>query len=283
MALGDLKPDIVSGQLLARLNDNSVFAQVANTDYQGEIRSFGQSVKIVQPGPVTIRSYTPGTTAELTVEQVDVAGQTLHINQADYYAFEVEDADNAQARAQVLSQQIVQAAWGLRDTVDAYIAGLYGDAAVAVGGTSATGVDITSTNVIKYLMEAFSKLSETNTPKQGRWAVMPPWLINKAVMAGIVQKTDNNAMFENGMIGKAFGFDLYESNNVTGLSGTNRFPVLFGYRGSIAMATQVLTSEIVRPSKQFVTLAKGLLVFGAKVTRPNNLGVLFADYTAEAT
>ena len=49
------------------------------------------------------------------------------------------------------------------------------------------------------------------------------------------------------------------------------------------MAVQVMTSEIVRPSKQFVTLAKGLTYYGGKVTRPNNLGVLYADYTAEAT
>ena len=49
------------------------------------------------------------------------------------------------------------------------------------------------------------------------------------------------------------------------------------------MATQLVKTAIVEPSKQFVTLAKGLLVFGAKVTRPNNLGVLYADFTAEAT
>ena len=283
MALDALKPDIVSGQLLARLNDALVFARVANTDYQGEITSFGQSVKIVQVGPVSINSYTPGTTADLTIEQLDVAGQTLSIDQAVSYSFTIEDVDNAQAKAKALNDGITQAAWGLRDNIDAYIAALRTDAAIAVGGTATTGADITSTNVLACFMEAARKLDETNTPEMGRFAVVAPWLAHKATLAGIVQKTDNDAVFGSGFLGRVYGFDVYKSNNVSAMSGTDRYPCLFGYKGAISMATQVLNSEVVRPSKQFVTLAKGLVVYGAKVTRPNNLGVLYADYTAEAT
>ena len=283
MSLENLKPDIVAGQLLARLNDASVFASVSNTDYQGVITAYGQSVRIVQVGPVTVNSYTMGSTADITVEQLGTGAETLQINQADYYAFTIDDADNAQARVKILNDGIMEAAWGLRDTVDAYIAALYANAAVAVGGTATTGKDITTTNVMVYFMEAARKLDETNTPQAGRWCVVPPWLAHKATMAGIVQKTANDAVFGSGYIGEVYGFAMYKSNNVKAISGTDRYPVLFGYRGAISMATQVLNSEVVRPSKQFVTLAKGLIVFGAKVTRPNNLGVLYADYTAEAT
>jgi len=283
MALDALKPDIVSGQILARLNDASVFMNVVNTDYQGEITSYGQSVRIVQTGPVAVNSYTPGTTADLTIEQLPAAGQVLNIDQGASYSFTVEDVDNAQSRVKMISEGITQATWALRDDIDAFIAGLRTDAAVAVGGTASTGADITSTNVLVYFMEAARKLDETNTPTAGRWAVVPPWLAHKATLAGIVQKTNNDAVFENGFIGRVYGFDMYSSNNVTPLSGTDRYPALFGYRGSISMAVQVMTAEIVRPSKQFVTLAKGLTYYGGKVTRPNNLGVLYADYTSEAT
>ena len=283
MALDALKPDIVAGQILARLNDASVFMNVVNTDYQGEITSYGQSVRIVQVGPVTVNSYTPGTTSDLTIEQLPVAGQTLHIDQGVSYSFTIEDVDNAQSRVKILSDGVTQAAWSLRDNIDAYVAGLRTYAAVAVGGTATTGADITSTNVLVYFMEAARKLDETNTPTADRWAAVPAWLAHKATLAGIVQKTDNSAVFENGFIGRVYGFDMYSSNNITALSSTTRYPALFGYRGSISMAVQVMSAEIVRPSKQFVTLAKGLAYYGAKVTRPNNLGVLYADYTSEAT
>lgn len=283
MPLDALKPDIVSGQILARLNDASVFMNVVNTDYQGEIKAYGQSVKIIQAGPVAVNSYTPGTTSDLTIEQLPAAGQTLNIDQGASYSFTIEDVDNAQSRIKMISEGINQATWSLRDNIDAFIASKYGDAAIAVGGTSSTGADITSTNILVYFMEAARKLDETNTPTAGRFAVVPPWLAHKATLAGIVQKTDNTAVFESGFIGRVYGFNLYSSNNVVALSSTDRFPCLFGYMGSISMAVQVMTAEIVRPSKQFVTLAKGLTYYGGKVIRPNNLGVLYADYTAEAT
>jgi len=283
MSLNNLKPDIVAGQLLARLNDALVFAQVSNTDYQGEITNMGQSVRIVEVGPVTIRDYTMGSTADITVEQLPTAAQVLQINQSKYYGFTIDDADNAQAKIKVLNDGITQAAWGLRDNIDAYIAGLYLSAGVAIGGTATTGVDITSTNVMAYFMEAARRLDETNTPTMGRYAVVPPWLAHKATLAGIVQKTANDEVFASGSIGRVYGFDVFSSNNISALSGTDRFPALFGYKGSISMAVQVLHSEIVRPSKQFVNLAKGLVVYGAKMTRPNNIGVLYADYTGEAT
>jgi len=283
MPLDALKPDIVTGQILARLNDASVFMNVANTDYQGEITAFGQSVKIIQPGPVAVNSYTPGTTSDLTIEQLDAASQKLDINQGASYSFTIEDVDNAQARVKMISNGITEATWSLRDNIDAFIAALRTQAAIAVGGTASTGADITSTNVLVYFMEAARKHDEANTPTAGRWAVVPAWLAHKATLAGIVQKTNNDAVFENGFIGRVYGFDMYSSNNVVALSGTDRYPALFGYSGSISMAVQVMTAEIVRPSKQFVTLAKGLTYYGGKVTRPNNLGVLYADYTAEAT
>ena len=283
MSLDNLKPDIVSGMLLSRLNDAMVFAKVSNTDYQGEITSYGQSVRINQIDAVTINTYTPGTTADLTIEQITTAAQVLLINQARAYAFTIEDADNAKARAKVLNEGITEAAFGLANSVDAYIAGLHAGAGVAVGGTAVAGVDITSTNVAAYFNEAQYKLDETNTPQVGRWAVLPPWLSAKIGMMGIVQKTDNGAVFASGSIGRLMGFDIYPSNQISAISTTDRYPCLFGYRGSISMATQLIKTAIVEPSKQFVTLAKGLLVFGAKVTRANNLGVLYADYTAEAT
>ena len=283
MSLNELKPDIVAGQVLARLNDALVLSQVANTDYEGEIRSFGQSVKITEVGAVTISSYTMGSTSDITIEQLPTAAKVLQINQAKTYGFTIDDADNAQARVKVLNDGITQAAWGLRDAIDAYGFGLYADAGVAVGGTASTGVDITSTNVMAYVMEAARRLDETNTPQTGRWCVPPPWLYHKMVLANIVQDTNNSAVLARGAIGTCYGFDIYPSNNITALSTTNRYPALFGYRGSMSMAVQVLNAEVVRPSKQFVTLAKGLAVYGVKVTRPNNLGVLFADYTGEAT
>ena len=104
-------------------------------------------------------------------------------------------------------------------------------------------------------------------------------------LAGITLDTSNSAMLGAGFIGTTFyGFDVFVSNNVYHASGTDRAAIMCGYRGSIALATQVLTTKQ-EPSGTigFKTLVKGLVVYGSKVIRPNNLGILWADYTAEAS
>jgi hypothetical protein len=105
------------------------------------------------------------------------------------------------------------------------------------------------------------------------------------VTANVTLNTNNSDTLRAGYIGSTFyGFDVYVSNNVYHASGTDRAAIMFGYSGSIALATQVLVTRQ-EPSGTigFKTLVKSLAVYGAKVIRPNNLGILWADYTAEAT
>ena len=118
--------------------------------------------------------------------------------------------------------------------------------------------------------------------------VVPPWFHHKLVLAKIVQDTNNSGTLAAGQIGSGiFGFDVYVSNNVVnGTPAADDARIMFGYRGSISLAVQITEGPVVtQPSINggFKTLVKGLIVYGAKVVRPNNLGVLYADYTAEAS
>jgi hypothetical protein len=116
---------------------------------------------------------------------------------------------------------------------------------------------------------------------------VPPWFAEKLTLAKIVQDTANSGIIASGYFGRTYyGFDVYVSNNVVnGTPAANDARILFGYRGSISLAVQVTKIETARPSLDggFKTLVKGLIVYGAKVVRPNTLGVLYADYTAEAS
>jgi hypothetical protein len=204
-----------------------------------------------------------------------------------YFSFWIDDIDQIQTKPKLMDEAMKNASWALADNIDAYIAALHSEAALVAGGTSGTGQDITSTNVLKYMSIAAHKLAEENVPSQGRWMVVPPWFAEKLVLAKIVQDTDNSQTFATGYMGRSlYGFDIYVSNNVVG--GTpagNNARVLFGYSGSISLAVQVTKIETARPAIDggFKTLVKGLVVYGAKVVRPNTLGVLYCDYTAEAS
>jgi len=285
MALAHFVPEIWSARILTRLNDALVYRSVCTTEYEGEITGYGDVVKINEIGPITVNSYTSTSTGALTVQQLTDAQKLLKIDQQKYFAFWLDDVDNAQIKPKLLRDALEQSAWSLANNVDEYISGLYTEAGLAVGGTSATGVDVASTNVLKYLSLAQQKLDESNTPQAGRWIVVPPWFYQKMVLAKVALDTNNSATLGAGYMGRSFyGFDVYVSNNVYHASGTDRAAVMCGFKGSIALATQVLsTRQQDSGTIGFKTLVKGLTVYGAKVLRPNNLGVLWADYEAEAS
>lgn len=286
--LAGLVPEVWSGLLLRRLNDALVYRNVCNTDYEGEISAFGDTVRINELGPITVNSYTSTSTGDLTVQQLTDAQKVLRIDQQKYFAFWLDAVDEAQIKPKVMDEAMTNSAWALANDIDEKIAAQYTEAAlVAAGsrsGSTITGVDITSTNIIKYLSLAAQKADEANMPRP-RWMVVPPWLGQKMTLMKIVQDTSNSGIISNGFLGTStYGFQTYVSNNVTnGTPAADDACVMFGYRGSITLATQVLITETVRPSKTFKTLVKGLVVYGVKVVRPNQLGVMYLDYTAEAS
>ena len=284
MGLELLKPEIWSEQLLRRLNDLLVFRQVCTTEFEREITGYGDVIKINEIGTITVNSYTASSTSALTIQTLQDAQKLLKIDRAKYTAFEIDRQDYAAIKPKVIDSAREQAAWSLANEVDEYIAGLYGQAGIAVGGSATTGVDVTSTNVLKYIALTAQKHDEMNTPGLGRWMVVPPWFAHKLTMSKIVLDTDNSGVLSSGKLGSYYGIDIYVSNNVPHLSSTDRACILSGYKGSIALATQVLyTAQMETIEYGFKTLVKSLMVYGAKVLRPNNLGILYADYTAEAS
>ena len=58
MGLENFNPKIWSAKLLVRLRKNLVFMSIVNTDYEGEITSYGSSVNINEIGDITVSDYT---------------------------------------------------------------------------------------------------------------------------------------------------------------------------------------------------------------------------------
>lgn len=283
--LAHFVPEIWSGRVLSRLNKALVYRNVCTTEYEGEITGAGSVVKINEIGPISVNTYSATSTGALTVEQLTDAQKLLKIDQMKYFAFWLDDTDNARTKPKLMVAAMDEGAFSIANNIDYYVSRLYADANIAVGGNSATGVDVTSTNVLKYLSLAQQKLDEQNTPTMGRWIVVPPWFAQKMTLSRIALDTSNSELLGNGFIGRThYGFDVYVSNQVYHASGTDRAAIMCGYRGSIALAVQYLaTRQESSGTIGFKTLVKGLVVYGAKVIRPNNLGVLWADYIAEAS
>lgn len=288
MAVSLFIPSVWSGAILARLNDESAFLQVANRAYEGEVRNQGDKIKINELGPVTIRDYTRNSTSDLTWEFLEDAQQILEIDQAKYFAFAIDDLDRAQSEPDTMSEAIKNAVWGLRDNIDAALAATHSQAGVTYGSTGAA-IDVSSTSLFRSLESIAARLDQYNVPRSGRWMVVPAWFEKKLVMSRITKDQGNPGMIQSATYaGTYFGFNVYVSNNIVNgtLSSTpaaSNSKILFGGPEALALVIQVNKIEAVRHPLRFHDVVKGLLLYGYKVVRPTHLGCLTADFTLEST
>lgn len=270
MSINNFIPALWSARILSNLNNDHVFAQCCNRDYEGEIKDVGASVKINGIGRITINSYTRDTDIA-DPETIDDAGQVLLIDQAKYYNFAIDDVDKAQAKGSTMDGSMKEASWGLAETADDFLATTM-NAAVATANTltaATVGLGAGEAEAYAVLTQMRVKLDENNVPKNDRWAIVPPYF---EAMLGLDPRVSsfgtpaNRETYRGDPVKKAAGFTIYTSNNTP--SGNT---VLAGYKGATTFAEQILKTEAYRPQKRFSDAVKGLHVYGAKVIRPSAL------------
>lgn len=276
MAIDNFNPTIWSALLVDKLEKSLVFGAVANTDYEGEISGVGSTVKINGIDDLTIGDYVKNTdiAAPETLTGIE---RSLVIDQANYFNFQIDDIDQAQQTPKLMDKAMERAAYQLRDEADKYIASLHTD--VAVGNTigdDTTPIALTADNVYQTLVQARGVLSKTDTPTNDRWVVVPPDVYSLLLLdQRFTQATaQGDEVLANGRVGNAAGFTIYESNNVVEALG--EFKIMFGQRDAITYASQIMKMEAYRMERRFADAAKGLHVYGAKVVRPESLGVITA-------
>jgi hypothetical protein len=263
-----------AAKLLENLNDAHVYANCVNKDYQDNLK-VGDTVRINSIGRVTVAAYTKNTWT-ISPEVLDGTGQTLTITEAQYFDFGIDDIDQAQQIPKLMSSYMEEAAWGLSDVADAFLATTI-SAGVATANimTAATiGTGAGDSDAFELLVDMGVQLDESNTPRNGRWLVVPPWFIGELVKDPRFTSfgtSQNVSVAMKGLIKELAGFDLRVSNNVP-VTGS-AYTILGGYNGAVTYAESIPKGqpEAFRIEAGFGDAVKGLHVYGAKVTRPGNL------------
>lgn len=287
MAVSNFIPTIWSARILQNLQKALVYGNLVNRDYQGEIANQGDTVKIGGIGAVTVGDYTKNSTT-ITWQVLADASQTLTIDQAKYFAFKVDDVDQAQTNPKLMDEAMREAAYAIGDAIDGFVAALHSQVSSANkigadGGSAKTiGYGSGELDAYKYLVSMGEVLTENNVPQTGRWVVVPPWYgtmlrINSGFTAAAASPA-GQAVIAQGGIGKVGGFDVYESNNVTNDAGSPlTYRIMAGVRETISLAVQkTLTPEALRLQDVFADGVKGLVLYGGRVVRPSALCVLYA-------
>lgn len=290
MSLNTFIPQIWAQEILLNLHKSLVYAGpgVVNRDYEGEIKQKGDTVKINAIGAVTVANYVKNT--NMDAPQALTGAQTLlTITQQKYFNFGIDDIDRAQAQPKVMSAAMLEAGYAVGNDADQFIAALYSGAATAnlIGSDASPKTPTASTagtSAYDYLVQLGIALSAANVPDDGqRWVIVPPWFYGFLQLdqrfVSWQQSNDPNAL-RTGYVGRAVGFTILRSNNVTisAASGGGHYKIMAGHPMAITYADQILEVEAYRPQLQFNDAMKGLHLYGASVVRPTALAVLTADY-----
>jgi len=283
VAITRFRPEIWSARLLVALRKGLIYAQpgIVNRDYEGEISEAGDIVRITSISRPTVATYTPNSTT-ITPEELSDAQRTLAIDQCKYFAFRVDDVDARQAKGNVMTQAMSEAAYALADVVDQYVAALYTQAQSSNQlGTISVPTATPTAFYDSVLVPLKVKLDEANVPTEGRYCVIPPWLHGRALRDDRFIRVDASGTSEglrNGLVGRAAGFDIAVSNNAPNPTGDD-YVVQAGVASAITFAEQINKTEAYRPESSFSDAIKGLALYGAKVIRPDAIATALASQT----
>lgn len=253
---------IISAEILRTNEDNLLANTVCNTDFAGDIKNRGDSVTFIGLNDPTVYDYE----GSITYEDIDDSSLMLLIDQDKAFSFKIKDIEALRSSIGLEDSQTKRASYLLKNEVDTYVFGLYGEA-----GHSLDAVAATPENVLQTVAEMKQKLEESNVPDGRTWIVVPPFIKTKLMLAGVKFQINNGV---NGTGAVAFtdelGCDIFVSNQLA-TEGENTM-MLAGSYSAIAYAEQVLETQVLdRLENSFDKAVRGRLVFGAKVIKPNEL------------
>lgn len=287
MAITTFIPQLWSARLLYALEKSHVATNLVNRNYEGQISNQGDTVHINSIGAITVKDYTKNTDMDAP-ETLATTEQTLVINQAKAFNFQVDDVDRVQAAGDLVDTAMGRAAYALADVSDAFLLATIAagaDSGNIIGAASAP-VALTAANVYENIVKLRTKLDKANVPTTGRTIAIPPdvyaLLLNDTTHFALAQPVTKDDVVINGMVGRIAGFDVYMSNNIKTGTGTDTgktpyFEVTAQVADACTFAEQIVKTEAYRMEKRFADGVKGLHVYGAKVTNRKEIAKLICS------
>lgn len=243
---------------------------------------------------MTIANYTRNMDLNAARKFYEPSGVELQIDKAKFYSVGIDSIDEKQFDINAIDEWASDAASSLGITIDTDVLANLATSVHASNtgataglksanfnlGTSGAPLVLTKANVLDFIADAATVLTEQAVPEDAeRWMVLPAIICNR------IQKSDlrsalftgdsSNKTLRNGRIGEINNFRIYASNNLTPLTGSGStavWPLLFGHRGAVAFASQLVKERTLELQNTFGRAMEGLQVYGYKVVNPKYIG-----------
>ena len=303
---GGFIPQLWSNKLNAKFYANTMLSEVSNTDWEGEIKNQGDTIRIRTAPSITINDYA-GAGSVLTSEVPAPIYTDMQINKGKYFSVQINDVLAHQADIELMNTFTDDAAKQLKISIEneaffnwfsteGAAAANKGATAGAISGSYNLGTDAVPVNdataqtVLNTILAMSAALDEQNVPEEGRWLIISPKDRNILMQSTIAQAYftgDQSSTIRTGKIGMLDRLTVYVSNLlphgavgkalVPGLSATStgateagtklRRMMVAGTKSSCAFASQITKTEPLRNQTDFGDIVRGLSVYGRKVVK----------------
>lgn len=304
MSFQKFKPEVWAAQFLEDLDKQLVFKENCNTDYEGEAKGVGDSVRILGLADVPVYVWKDGKLHTLS-DPDEVQGDTLFlpINHVAWFNFSVDDLDKRQAQggSNLLSRYVAKAKNNVATEIDSFIAAMHLKTALESGDTMSAAGDVTSivpdaflsggsptalqvsaagsggtTQILDAIDTAQLPLLENNVTRDTKQTLTcPPWFVQMLRRAYVDLDTDNSAMLKNGYVGMYGNITIKESNNVPhyiDTSGHDVYHLQLKTDDALTFVNPITWMGAYSPEKKMnMDAVKGYHVYDGRVINPTQI------------
>ena len=271
LSAGVFIPEIFSLRLLKRYYEEYLTAQITNDDYEGEIKKYGDKVNIRRVPEATVARYYAG--MKLAQQVVTDEEVEFLINYGTYFNIPIDEVQKRQADVNFESELEGNATTQMKRYIDQQTLGaLYADADTNNVLTNRT---VTAAVLPRLFTDARTALNDSYAPPENRWMVVPFWMESEILLhpqfISADKMGDEASMIRSNMVGKLFGFRIFQSPNLGSSGGYTQ--VLYGCKTAVTFAMQfIIPRQTVQNPDTFGHLIRGLQVFGWKTVQDDHLG-----------
>ena len=118
---GNFSPIIYSQKVQLAFRKAATVGDITNSDYFGEISAQGDTVRIIKEPEISVQAYARGTT--VTAQDLDDEDFQLVVDKSNYFAFKMDDIEEAHSHVNFMQLATDRAAYRLADQYDQEVLG----------------------------------------------------------------------------------------------------------------------------------------------------------------
>lgn len=260
-----------------------------NREWEGEIRNFGDTVRISLPDPDNIAI---GSGIVANTSSVAPIQKLLVIDKSRNVSFKFNDIEQAQSQFDLIEGYLNMGLQKIADMISLEMQqAVFDDTRVQEKGTSAAAVAVTVDNVYDFVVDLKVALTKKGVLSSEGWYMykgsseeakqLNPMLVVTPEVYGVFLKSTQlthptvagDDILKSGQRKQIAGFEIIQDtniSNVTGASATAQ-PFIAGTKMGITYATQFQKVEAIRDVDSFSDIVRALQLYGFTIVHPESL------------